>query len=152
MKKLREDKIFNKINVIIEKKGNEEFGNNIIYISKPKEVMELEFTALVQALVSDTFDLTLCLRVEKGRHVYKTKIEEFTLGEKGFFINSSSSNGTLETLGECKNKTISFQVNHKLNIKLTLELEEGIYELSFDIKDNDEEKVLSICPIEVKIK
>lgn len=156
MRMLRKNKIVNEINMIIKKVDKENSLNNIIYISKNSEEKLLEFTTFTQILVKKNFNLILSLKKEEEGKVFKHEIERFILNENGFQILNSDSNNRNGVMGETIQalyKCITYQINNELTIRLNFLLQEGIYELTFSIEEeNGEEKVLSIYPFEVKIR
>lgn len=151
MRMLKTDKIVNEINMIIKKINKENGLDNTVYISKNNEDKILEFAVYTQVLVKKDFSLSLILRTEEEGTIYKKIIDNFTLSKDGFSITDNSQ-GEIKGFGEITQNKITYQVNHQMNIKINFLLKEGLYELSFIMETDDGEKVLSVCPFEVKIK
>ncbi|WP_412352233.1 hypothetical protein [Fusobacterium sp.] len=138
----------NEINMII-KMGDRE--NNPIYITKDMEEKALEFNVFTQILVNKEFNLILSLRKEENGKIYKNLIERFILNKNGFQISNEEDNSKfMKNKVQTSYKSITYQLNNELNIKLNFLLQEGLYELTFSIENEEEEKVLSLCPFEVR--
>lgn len=153
MRTLKKSKIVNEINMIIKKVDKENNLNNIIYISKNDEEKQLEFITYTQILVKKNFNLILSLKKEENGKVFKHEIERFILNENGFQIlnnDESDKNGVMGETVQTLYKCITYQSNNELTIRVNFLFQEGLYELTFSLEDeNNEEKVLSIYPFEV---
>lgn len=154
MKMLKSSKIVNEINMIIKRVDKENSLNDIIYISKNAEEKLLEFIVSTQILVKKDFNLILSFRKEVGGKVYRHQIENFILNKNGFKIsNETNGTGIIGDIVQRSYKSITYQINNELNIKLNFLFQEGIYELTFSIEDEDKnEKILSVCPFEVRMQ
>ena len=148
MRMLKPSRMANEINMII-KMGDRE--NNPIYITKDMEEKALEFNVFTQILVNKEFNLILSLRKEENGKIYKNLIEKFILNKNGFQISNEEDNSKfMKNKVQTSYKSITYQLNNELNIKLNFLLQEGLYELTFSIENEEEEKVLSLCPFEVR--
>jgi hypothetical protein len=148
MRMLKPSRMANEINMII-KMGDRE--NNPIYITKDMEEKALEFNVFTQILVNKEFNLILSLRKEENGKIYKNLIERFILNKNGFQISNEEDNSKfMKNKVQTSYKSITYQLNNELNIKLNFLLQEGLYELTFSIENEEEEKVLSLCPFEVR--
>lgn len=153
MRKLKTNKILNEINMIIKKVDTDNELENIVYIKKNDEEKQLEFNVLTQRLIEKEFNLTLFLRKEKENKVYSSIIDKFILDENGFRISDENNvDGIMSEKTQTKCHCITYQKNCELDLKLNFLLQEGTYELTFSaMLEGNDEKILSICPFEVKI-